>query len=32
LTAPGQCTANPGALTSTFPRTAEAEYENLRFV
>ncbi|SFW84950.1 P1 family peptidase [Amycolatopsis australiensis] len=25
-------TANPGALTSTFPRTAEAEYESLRFV
>ncbi|MFJ9779803.1 P1 family peptidase [Amycolatopsis sp. NPDC101161] len=25
-------TANPGALTSTFPRTAEAEYETLRFV
>jgi L-aminopeptidase/D-esterase-like protein len=25
-------TANPGALTSTFPRTADAEYESLRFV
>ncbi|WP_410633140.1 P1 family peptidase [Amycolatopsis sp. cmx-4-83] len=25
-------TANPGALTSAFPRTAEAEYEQLRFV
>ncbi|MFJ7214993.1 P1 family peptidase [Amycolatopsis sp. NPDC098790] len=25
-------TANPGALTSTFPRTAEAAYETLRFV
>jgi L-aminopeptidase/D-esterase-like protein len=25
-------TANPGALTSTFPRTSEAEYESLRFV
>ncbi|WP_290053710.1 DmpA family aminopeptidase [Amycolatopsis solani] len=25
-------TANPGALTSAFPRTAEAEYEHLRFV
>ncbi|MEV6829921.1 P1 family peptidase [Amycolatopsis sp. NPDC051102] len=25
-------TANPGALTSTFPRTAEAAYESLRFV
>ncbi|RSD20781.1 DmpA family aminopeptidase [Amycolatopsis eburnea] len=25
-------TANPGALTSAFPRTTEAEYESLRFV